>query len=331
MRVAASFLVALLAAGGGALPAATMQPQAKRYIVQLNSQSQIAHVQSMIARTPGMRVFETFDHAIFPAISVECLGGHDVETMTELFDVDLGDYLGVAGIYESAGFTGEGATVAIIDTGIDYTHPALGGGVGDGFKVTGGLNCGGVGGPDDFGKIIDDHGTHVAGIIAGKGDNFVGVAPDAKILAYKVFGNSNKADPEVVLKAVQRAFDDGADIITLSLGALPWEPFSWGFLASNLVSEGVFISIAVGNEGVNGPFYLSSRAAGADILAVTASDKSGVQPASFASWGPTYNLTLKPDISAPGTNIFSTGFDHGYTYKSGTSMATPYIAGIAAL
>lgn len=102
MRVAASFVAALLAAGAGnALPTATMQPQAERYIVELNSQSQIAHIQAMVERSPGVRVFQALDHAIFPVISVECLGGHDVETMTRLFGVDKRDDSGVIGIYDS--------------------------------------------------------------------------------------------------------------------------------------------------------------------------------------------------------------------------------------
>lgn len=101
MRPTVSFIVALLAAAGNAMPTGTMQPQAKRYIIELNSQSQIAHIQSMVERTPGMHVFRIFDHAVFPAISVECLGGHDVETMTQLFGVEKRDDPGVSGIYES--------------------------------------------------------------------------------------------------------------------------------------------------------------------------------------------------------------------------------------
>lgn len=79
-----------------------------------------------------------------------------------------------------AGITGKDATVAVIDTGVNYTHPALGGGVGDGFKVIGGLNLAGSVdhyNPNGFGKDIDGHGTHVAGIVAGKGEKYVSSHP----------------------------------------------------------------------------------------------------------------------------------------------------------
>lgn len=85
---------------------------------------------------------------------------------------------GMTGVEElhKAGITGEGAKVAIIDTGVDYTHPALGGGCGDGHKVIGGLNYAGTGDhytPYDYGRDIQGHGTHVAGIVAGKSEKYV--------------------------------------------------------------------------------------------------------------------------------------------------------------
>ncbi|KAK8023621.1 C5a peptidase [Apiospora rasikravindrae] len=321
MRVTASFIVALLAAAGGnalATAAAGPQSQPKRYIIELKSQSHIAHIQAMVERTTGMRVFQTFDHAVFPAVSVECHGGHDVETMTQSFRFDGEDDPGVDGIYESVplqiirpiegqsfsndaaalnysfhgmtgveklhkdGITGEGATVAVIDTGIDYTHPALGGGIGDGYKVIGGLNLvgasnrspSGPGFPDDSVQDTKGHGTHVAGIVAGKGEQFIGVAPDAKLLAYKVSYPDGNIWFEHIRNAINKAWDDGADIITLSLGASPPDRSQvlWGTLASKLVSEGVFVSVAAGNDGKRGPFTLSVEAVDADILVVAASD-----------------------------------------------------------
>lgn len=108
-----------------------------------------------------------------------------------------------------------------------------------------------------------------------------------------------------------KAYDDGADIINLSLSGPPWAPSSLGSIASQLVNEGVFVSIASGNSRISGPFQLNSEAAEPDILAVAASEpfihagiyiSGGGQPAQLTSWGPTYDLTLKPDISAPGVS-----------------------------
>ncbi|KAK8070473.1 peptidase S8/S53 domain-containing protein [Apiospora hydei] len=356
MRVPSSFIVALLAAaaGGNALATAPAGPQpqsnqSKRYIIELKSQSDIARIQAMVERTPGLRVFKTFDHAVFPAISVECYGGHgggDLETMTQIFHFEGEDGPGVDGIYESVplqiirpiegesfsndaaalnysfhgmtgveklhkeGITGEGAIVAVIDTGIDYRHPALGGGIGDGYKVIGGLNLPRRGHrdesdpyiPDSFVEDTEGHGTHVAGIVAGKGEQFVGVAPDAKLLAYRVSDAKNVIEAESVRGAIEKAVDDGADIITISLGSDRGSPLSWGPLASKLVSKGVFVSISAGNDGKYGPFTLSGRALCADTLTVAASD-----PVRYPAYGFTasHHLGGRPDKTELAYTIWS--------------------------
>ncbi|KAH7305209.1 serine endopeptidase [Stachybotrys elegans] len=162
----------------------------------------------------------------------------------------------------AAGIRGKGVKVAVVDTGVDYTHSALGGGFGPGFKVSGGWDLVGSAWPIKNGVPDSDpmdergHGTHVAGIIAGKSDWFTGVAPEAEILAYKVFTS-------------------GADIITASIGSAGgWSNGPWATIASRIAEQGVIVTIAAANDGVQGPFYANSGSSGKEVIAV-ASAKAG--------------------------------------------------------
>ncbi|GJC88882.1 minor extracellular protease vpr [Colletotrichum liriopes] len=332
------------------------------------------------------------------------------------------------------------------------------------------------------------HGTHVAGIIAGKSDFYVGVAPEAEILAFKVFGALEGTDEDTLIEATIMAYESGADIITASIGrANGFSDGPWATVASRIVEQGVIITIAAGNDGDEGSFYASSGSSGKEVLAVASVDTSRVPakpwhatfdldgvanttqlayippvnrglwnitglpilplaydttdpaeacsplpdttpdlsdvivlirrgtctpyvkqtnlekfgaryilfyndeyrpyelvansayksqialidakagaaiietvkaggnvtadftipaesdwavgffdaaggiPSQYTSWGGTYDLELKPDIAAPGANIYSTYLDGTYKVLSGTSMATPYVAGVVAL
>ncbi|CAM1503807.1 Fc.00g013980.m01.CDS01 [Cosmosporella sp. VM-42] len=254
------------------------------------------------------------------------------------------------------GIRGKGATVAIVDTGIDYTHKALGGCFGHGCKIAGGYDLVGADWdqytekefpkkPDDDPMDFEGHGTHVAGIIAADNDWLTGVAPDARLLIYKIFSDTPwDSNEETVIQAFCDAYQAGADIISASLG----EPdgFSdnpWALVASRLVDKGVVVTTSAGNEGESGPFYASSGGCGPGVLAVAAvnvtgkphankADKTNVpRPGYFTTWGPTNELLIKPDIGAPGWDVVSTVLNQSYEALSGTSMSAPYIAGIAAL
>ena len=119
------------------------------------------------------------------------------------------------------GETGQGIRIAVIDTGIDYMHPALGGGFGKGHKVTAGYDF-----VNDDPDPLDDngHGTHVAGIAAGLGENWQGVAPEAELLAYKVLDEDGMGRDSWVLAAIEHAMnpdgdpltDDAVDVINMS-------------------------------------------------------------------------------------------------------------------
>ncbi|KAL7276750.1 hypothetical protein RUND412_000248 [Rhizina undulata] len=193
------------------------------------------------------------------------------------------------------GILGEGATVAIVDTGIDYTHPSLGGGFGPGYKVEGGTDIVGVnytGGafiPDNDVLDCDGHGTHVAGIVAAENDpNFISVAPKAKLLAYRVFGcNSQYTGDDALIKAFSTAYEDGADVINASVGGPGGFPEdAWAAMASRIADKGVFITISAGNNGPDGIWYPNSGSSGKDVIAVTSVDNE-----QFFAFSTTVKLT----------------------------------------
>jgi len=242
--------------------------------------------------------------------------------------------IGAPQLWSDYGANGQGIRVAVIDTGIDYTHPDLGGGFGPGFKVMGGYDFinGDADPMDDYG-----HGTHVAGIIAANG-TLKGVAPGARLLAYKVLGADGSGPFSAIIAGIDRAVDpdqdpttnDGAQVINLSLGG-PGDPDDAISQAVDAaVNAGVVCVVAAGNSGSNYA-TLGSPGCARKALTVGASDDLDVM-ASFSSRGPSRpDLSIKPDLTAPGVSITSTVPGGGYQSMSGTSMATPHVAGAAAL
>ena len=149
---------------------------------------------------------------------------------------------------EGNNVTGKGVLVAVLDTGVDYMHPDLGGGLGPEYKVVRGYDF-----VNDDNDPMDDngHGTNVAGIVASNG-NLKGVAPDAKLLAYKVLDKSGLGNVSDVIAGIEEAIEDGADIMSMSFGFPSPSPF--GFFPLDLtinraVTKGVIIVAAAGNEG----------------------------------------------------------------------------------
>lgn len=140
--------------------------------------------------------------------------------------------------------TGAGILVAVIDTGVDYTHPDFGGAYGPRNKIVGGYDF--VDGDDDP-KDLDGHGTHVAGIIAANGQ-FKGIAPEAKILAYRVVGERGNVRTSDVVRAIDRAIRDGARVINLSLGSSSGIDVLRRVITS-ATRSGVIIVAAAGNQG----------------------------------------------------------------------------------
>jgi hypothetical protein len=230
------------------------------------------------------------------------------------------------------GYAGSGVKIAILDTGIDKTHPALAGKVVDEFDTTGE----GVGVPGD-------HGTHCAGIIASNDTVYKGVAYDASLINGKVLTSTGRGTPTYVTRGIQEAINRGADIISMSLG---WSHIyhKWQCTdghcvlcdaVDNAVELGVIVVVAAGNEnnqasvrGADTNIRCPGNARG--VITVGAMDKSD-RMAAFSSRGPTPYKAGKPDVCAPGVDIRSTVTNGGWATMSGTSMACPHVAGLAAL
>ncbi|KID75029.1 Minor extracellular protease vpr [Metarhizium brunneum] len=180
------------------------------------------------------------------------------------------------------GYTGKGVHVAIIDTGIDYKHPSLGGCFGKGCLVTKGFDL--VGDnfdgknapiPDDDPMDCQGHGSHVAGIIAATDEKFgfTGGAPGVTLGAYRVFGCAGAVSSDVIIAAINRAYLDDADIITMSIGGPNgWKQNAWAVTASRIVAKGVIVTISAGNEGSRGIFYASSGSSGEGVAAIASYD-----------------------------------------------------------
>jgi len=141
------------------------------------------------------------------------------------------------------GIDGDGIKIAVIDTGVDFNHPDLFGWGPDG-KVIGGYNFIQEGEPP---LDINGHGTQVAGIIAADGQ-LVGVAPKAKILAYKVSENGEEVSSDLIIKAIDRSIEDGADIINISLGVNKTNA-SIEHAVNRALEKEIFVVVAAGNDG----------------------------------------------------------------------------------
>jgi hypothetical protein len=250
------------------------------------------------------------------------------------YDTISNHVIGADSVWTKLGLTGKRIKIGIIDTGIDYLLPDLGGGIGPGFKVLGGFDF--INNDND---PMDDngHGTHVAGIAAANGITLKGVAPDANLYAFKVLDNAGSGPSSVVIAGIERALDpdqdpntnDAVNIISMSLGGPgdPDDPISQA--VDNATAAGVLCTIAAGNNGAYQT--IGSPGCARTALTVGATDNNdGI--AYFSSRGPSNNIYgIKPDILAPGVEINSTKMGGGYIAYSGTSMATPHVAGAAAL
>ncbi|MBC8255249.1 MAG: S8 family serine peptidase, partial [Ardenticatenia bacterium] len=271
---------------------------------------------------PGVRAVYP-DHQVQALLdeSVPLIGAPEVWAMTDAGGVPV---------------TGEGVRVAIIDTGIDYTHPDLGGCFGPGCKVVAGWDF--VNHDPD---PMDDHGhgTHVAGIVAAHGE-VTGVAPDSILYALKILNNHGLGFDAEMLAALEYATDpdgnpatdDAVDVVNISIsGAGDGVAVRQALDAA--VDLGVVVVVAAGNDG---PAYntLNIWSVSGKVLAVGASDKSD-HIADFSSRGPGMRLIrgqlIKPDLVAPGVDIASTYRRAAYASMSGTSMSAPHVAGSAAL
>ncbi|WP_240654115.1 S8 family serine peptidase [Streptomyces sp. AcE210] len=221
------------------------------------------------------------------------------------------------------GYTGKGVTVAVLDSGADMSHPSLAGRISTSEDFTG------------TGSAQDDngHGTHVASTVAGIDSTYKGVAPDADLAIGKVCDSTGSCTTSDVLAGMDWAANTvHAKVVNMSLGGPADETDPAIALINDLSARtGTLFVVAAGNDGENGVASVGAPAIANSALAVGAVD-SDDKLAFFSSRGPRpSDNAVKPDITAPGVSIVAAKLGGGFTAKSGTSMATPHVAGSAAL
>ena len=213
------------------------------------------------------------------------------------------------------GIDGTGVKVAVIDTGIDYTHEDLDANYKGGYDFV-------FNDFDPFDDSYNSHGTHVAGIIAAErnGVGVVGVAPNASLYAVKVLDGAGFGTVGWVIAGIEWSVDNDMDVVFMSLGTSK-ESQSLREACRNASDAGVLLVAAAGNTHGGDVTYPARYDS---VIAVTATYLNDSQ-ASFSPIGP------EVELAAPGVNILSTTSDDGYGNLSGTSQAAPHVAGTAAL
>lgn len=197
------------------------------------------------------------------------------------------------------------------------------------------------------------HGYHVAGIVSSN-NNLLGVAPNSQIVALKFMGDNGEGTTDYLVKAIEDALILGVDVINMSIGSpngIVSEDSFQEKAISKAADKGILCCVAAGNIATTDGLYdfsnkfkltdtatINTPAVAKNTLAIASANvfmyrkNITTEMSKFSSWGPTNELTIKPEITAPGENIFSTleGSD-GYSTQSGTSMAAPYVSGMATL
>ena len=315
-------------------------------ISRIAQRDDVAYINSDQPRG-GIFPVEPADREPLPVGNIEC--GVDVMRAPE--------------VWNDLGITGEGVVVGIIDSGACITHPDLANQIWDNVDeiANNGID-------DDNNGYIDDmvgwdfwhldnnvadsngHGTHTTGTVAGDGTNgtTTGMAPDVSMMILRI--SFSLSAERMVWEAMQYAVDNGADVITASIGwQHAWGPDrpTWRIECQNAIAAGVVVIYAAGNEGqcCNAPpDEIRTPGDVPEIVTVGATNcNDGL--AGFSSEGPVtwQNIPpwndcdyppgcFKPTIAAPGVNTISTSFNcTGYASLSGTSMSTPHVAGAVAL
>lgn len=238
------------------------------------------------------------------------------------------------------GYSGKDVVVAVVDSGVDFTHEDLNDNIwynyaevyGDGIDndsngyiddVTGWNFFNNTNNPYDN----NSHGTHVAGIIAAEDNNYgiTGVAYNAKIMPVKVLDTEGNGSHENIANGIIYAANNGANVINVSIGG------GYTEVVANAIKfatqRGSIVVMAAGNSSGSEPIYPAALATNWGI-AVGAVDSNNNMADFSNRAGSNSNLNY---VVAPGVNIYSTFPDNNYEFKDGTSMAAPYVSGVAAL
>jgi thermitase len=207
-----------------------------------------------------------------------------------------------------------GQEIAVLDTGVDYNHPDLDGKTIRGYDFVDN---------DYYPMDLNGHGTHVAGTAAAETNNSTGIAgmaPNTRILAVRVLDANGSGSLADIADGIRYAADQDAEVINLSLGC-DCSTTTLESAVNYAWNKGSVVIAAAGNDGVSTTFEPASYA---NVIAVGAVD-SNDRKASFSNYGSWV------DVSAPGVDIAATVPNNGYSYMSGTSMASPHVAGLAGL
>lgn len=258
--------------------------------------------------------------AIYPVIPIT---HEQVQTASEPELFTAVTMTGADIVQNTLGFTGKGVRVAVVDTGIDYNHPDLGGGFGPGYRVAGGwdfvgdaYNSSGTAAqqiphPDNDPMDCAGHGTHVAGIVGAKAaepGGVTGVAPGVTFNAYRVFGCEGTTDSDIMIAAMERALADGNDVLNMSIGSAgQWPQYPTAQASTRLVNKGISVVASAGNDGASGLYFTSAPSVGSKVISVASFDNIKV----FLPY-----FTASPDAK-------------GFGYNAATGAPTPPTTGSA--
>ncbi|KAF2703341.1 subtilisin-like protein [Pleomassaria siparia CBS 279.74] len=223
------------------------------------------------------------------------------------------------------GFTGEGLFIGVVDSGVDYLHPALGGGFGPGFKVVAGTDLVGdaytgfeIPVPDSDPMDCGGHGTHVSGIIGANPNpyNFTGVAPNATLGMWKVFGCDGRVGNDILIQAFNLAYEAGVDLISSSIGGSSgWTEDPWDVAVQRITEKGVPCVLSAGNDGSNGVFDTSTASESLGATSVGSIDNTD-DPA----------LTVAAHYSASNATSIEFGFAEGAVNGNFGDITVPLYA-----
>ncbi len=250
---------------------------------------------SKLARIPGVKAL----YPVLPVSLPEPSAGTDPELFTALA------MTGADIAQSELGYTGAGIKVAVMDTGIDYDHPDLGGCFGPGCRVAYGYDLVGdafnadstspsynpIPTPDDDPDDCHGHGTHVSGIVGANGA-VVGVAPGVTFGAYRVFGCEGSTLSDIMIAAMEMALADDMDVLNMSIGsAYQWPQYPTAQASDRLVNKGMVVVASIGNNGANGVYSAGAPGLGKKVIGVASFDNSHVALTTF---------TISPDNTVIG-------------------------------
>jgi subtilisin family serine protease len=274
--------------------------------------------------------------AVFPNLTVSLPASQpDLNTATGMTGADI--------VRTALGYDGTGIKVAVMDTGIDWNHPDLGGCFGPGCKVATGWDF--VGDafnasdptapidatlhPDPNPDDCNGHGTHVSGIVGANG-RIKGAAPGVTLGAYRVFGCNGNTTSDVMIAAMERVLRDKMDVLNMSIGAANnnWPQYPTAIAATRLAERGVKVVASIGNSGPTNLYSAGAPGVGEKVIGTAAFDNTraemyGLRVAGVLHpWGPASNTTGVPPLSGT-TELTRTGTQTTLNDGCGAALPSP--------